>query len=62
MSSQEKTLYSAYGKSMTLSEWAQVTGICRTTLLARVKKLEPGDSFEKALGAVKQPKIYFIGG
>lgn len=62
MSSQEKTLYSAYGKSLTLSEWAQVTGIGRTTLLARVKKLNPGDPFEKALGSVKQPKVYFVGG
>lgn len=55
-------LYTARGEIHTLSEWSEITGICRTTLFTRVKKQPAGEPFENVLGEVRTPKLYSIGG
>ena len=55
-------LYTARGETHTLAEWAEITGISRTTLIARVKKQPPNEPFENALSKVLTPKLYAING
>lgn len=53
------TMFTCFGKSMTLSEWSEKTGISETALRRRLKR---GWPLEKALSTKKRSNQYENGG